>query len=68
VVILYCRRVEWSAAEDNVLLLCKVASMYLCPVPRKQIVTIQMIRDHLHRICPVSKFQSMCKVLEVYWG
>ncbi|PSN39178.1 hypothetical protein C0J52_14051 [Blattella germanica] len=47
-------RVEWSTTEDNLLLLCKVASMYLCPNPRKQVINFQMIRDILHNICPAS--------------
>ncbi|KAJ9600248.1 hypothetical protein L9F63_009473, partial [Diploptera punctata] len=45
-------RVEWSPKEDNLLLLCKVAAMYLCPYPRKQTITFPMIRDILHEICP----------------
>ncbi|GFG28372.1 hypothetical protein Cfor_01748 [Coptotermes formosanus] len=48
-------RVEWSTTEDNLLLLCKVASTYLCPIPRKQIINFQMIRDCLHQICPSSQ-------------
>jgi hypothetical protein len=55
--IFYCRRVEWSTTEDNLLLLCKVACMYLCPTPRKQVVTFPMIRDHMHQICSVSELQ-----------
>ncbi|XP_069672695.1 general transcription factor 3C polypeptide 1 [Periplaneta americana] len=47
-------RVEWSITEDNLLLLCKVAVMYLCPFPRKQIINFQTIRDVLHKICPSS--------------
>jgi len=62
---LCCRRVEWSTTEDNLLLLCKVASMYLCPIPRKQIINFQMIRDCLHQICPVSELQGMCWPLEI---
>ncbi|PNF33520.1 hypothetical protein B7P43_G17638, partial [Cryptotermes secundus] len=48
-------RVEWSTAEDNLLLLCKVACTYLCPTPRKQVVTLPTIRDYMHQICPASR-------------
>ncbi|XP_046989076.1 general transcription factor 3C polypeptide 1 [Schistocerca americana] len=47
-------RVDWSHTEDNFLLLCKVASMYLCPVPRQQLVPFQLIRDILHSKFPES--------------
>ncbi|KAK2581360.1 hypothetical protein KPH14_008126 [Odynerus spinipes] len=40
-------RVDWQPHEDNILLVCKVAMMYLCPNPRKQVVTFNMVRDVL---------------------
>ncbi|XP_066992630.2 general transcription factor 3C polypeptide 1 [Anabrus simplex] len=47
-------RVEWSTEEDNLLLLCKVASMYLCPNPRQQIIGFHVVRDILHEAIPTS--------------
>lgn len=47
-------RVDWSHKEDNFLLLCKVANMYLCPIPRQQVVPLQLIRDILHSKFPES--------------
>lgn len=43
-------RVEWTAPEDNVLLLFKVASSYLSPNVRNQLVSMQAWRDLLHRL------------------
>lgn len=40
-------RVDWSAEEDNFLLICKVAMMALCP-PRKVTVSGHQIRDCIH--------------------
>lgn len=40
-------RVDWQPHEDNILLVCKVAMMYLCPNSRKQVVTFNMVRDVL---------------------
>lgn len=42
-------RVDWTAPEDNVLLLCKVASAYLSPNSRHQSIPMQAWRDLLHR-------------------
>ncbi|XP_018403119.1 PREDICTED: general transcription factor 3C polypeptide 1 [Cyphomyrmex costatus] len=40
-------RVEWDTHEDNILLVCKVASTYLSPNPRKQMVSFITVRDVL---------------------
>ncbi|GLH04289.1 Uncharacterized protein GBIM_10026 [Gryllus bimaculatus] len=45
-------RVEWSTEEDTLLLLCKVASMYLCPNPRQQTIALSSVRDILHSCIP----------------
>ncbi|XP_034239860.1 general transcription factor 3C polypeptide 1 [Thrips palmi] len=48
-------RVEWTAPEDNILLLCKVASSYLSPQARNQCITMQTWRNLLHRVIDSSK-------------
>nr|CAD7425047.1 unnamed protein product [Timema monikensis] len=48
-------RVDWSVPEDHLLLICKTAAMYLCPNPRKQLITFHMIRDIMHRRNPNCK-------------
>nr|CAD7262279.1 unnamed protein product [Timema shepardi] len=48
-------RVDWSVPEDHLLLICKTAAMYLCPNPRKQLITFNMIRDIMHRRNPNCK-------------
>ncbi|XP_076248237.1 general transcription factor 3C polypeptide 1 isoform X2 [Calliopsis andreniformis] len=40
-------RVDWNSYEDKILLICKVAMMYLCPNPRKQVITFSAVRDIL---------------------
>lgn len=40
-------RVDWEQHEDNILLVCKVAMVYLCPNPRRNLVTYTAIRDIL---------------------
>lgn len=40
-------RVDWEQHEDNILLVCKVAMVYLCPNPRRNPVTFTAIRDVL---------------------
>ncbi|KAF7988582.1 hypothetical protein HCN44_001155 [Aphidius gifuensis] len=40
-------RVDWSSREDNILLVCKVVMMFLCPNPRRQIITFTLVRDVL---------------------
>ncbi|XP_011696801.1 PREDICTED: general transcription factor 3C polypeptide 1 isoform X2 [Wasmannia auropunctata] len=40
-------RVEWETHEDNILLVCKVATTYLSPNPRKQVVSFIAVRDVL---------------------
>ena len=52
---LYCRRVDWSPAEDSFLLLCKVASCYLFPKKRSQMITFSLVRDLLHSRFPESR-------------
>lgn len=48
-------RVEWTAPEDNILLLCKVASSYLSPQSRNQCITMQTWRNLLHRVISSAK-------------
>ncbi|CAL7934994.1 unnamed protein product [Xylocopa violacea] len=40
-------RVDWEPHEDKILLICKVAMVYLCPNPRKQVITFSAVRDVL---------------------
>ncbi|KAJ8670622.1 hypothetical protein QAD02_001881 [Eretmocerus hayati] len=40
-------RVDWEAHEDNILLVCKVATVYLCPNPRRNQISFITIRDVL---------------------
>ncbi|OAD53659.1 General transcription factor 3C polypeptide 1 [Eufriesea mexicana] len=40
-------RVDWEPYEDKILLICKVAMVYLCPNPRKQVITFSAVRDVL---------------------
>ncbi|KAK9307679.1 hypothetical protein QLX08_002085 [Tetragonisca angustula] len=40
-------RVNWESYEDKILLVCKVAMVYLCPNPRKQVITFSAVRDVL---------------------
>jgi len=47
-------RVEWETHEDNILLICKVATTYLSPNPRKQVVGFIAIRDVLRTFSYVS--------------
>ncbi|KAF2361512.1 hypothetical protein FHG87_007736 [Trinorchestia longiramus] len=48
-------RVDWSSAEDSLLLLCKVASCYLLPVSiRPRMLPFSLVRSVLHKHCPES--------------
>lgn len=40
-------RVDWEQHEDNILLVCKVAIAYLCPNPRRNLISYTAIRDIL---------------------
>lgn len=48
-------RVEWTAPEDNILLLCKVASAYLSPNVRNQSISMAAWRDLLYKLIDGSK-------------
>ncbi|KAB7499102.1 General transcription factor 3C polypeptide 1 [Armadillidium nasatum] len=48
-------RVDWSPAEDSLLLLCKVSSAYLFPHKKGQIITFCVVRDLLHSRFPESR-------------
>lgn len=48
-------RVDWSPEEDRVLLLCRVAIMYIALQAKKQVTIFQRIRDCLHRMMAMSK-------------
>ena len=48
-------RVDWEPHEDNILLMCKVAMMYLFPNPRKQFVSFIAVRDALRSYSPSSQ-------------
>lgn len=56
-------RVDWEPHEDNVLLMCKVAMMYLFPNPRKQFVTFIAVRDTLRTYsnCSNNKTSRACQ-------
>lgn len=54
-------RVDWNAQEDNFLLLCKVAQMYLIPNNRLM-VPGQLIRDLIHWQCKsLNKTSTACR-------
>lgn len=54
-------RVDWNEQEDNFLLLCKVAQMYLNP-NNKPLVPGQMIRDLIHWHCKsLNKTSTACR-------
>ncbi|KAK7085487.1 hypothetical protein SK128_012512 [Halocaridina rubra] len=48
-------RVDWSSAEDSFLLLCKVASCFLFPNKRSQMITFSIVRDMLHKRFPEAR-------------
>ncbi|XP_050686374.1 general transcription factor 3C polypeptide 1-like isoform X2 [Eriocheir sinensis] len=48
-------RVDWSSAEDSFLLLCKVASCFLFPNVRSQMITFSLVRDLLHERFPEAR-------------
>ncbi|XP_069959232.1 general transcription factor 3C polypeptide 1 isoform X2 [Cherax quadricarinatus] len=48
-------RVDWSSAEDSFLLLCKVASCFLFPNIRSQMITFSLVRDLLHERFPEAR-------------
>lgn len=49
-------RVDWSASEDSLLLLCKVASCYLLPSsPRPRMLPFTLVRNILHKRFPESQ-------------
>lgn len=56
-------RVDWEQHEDNILLMCKVAMMYLFPNPRKQFVTFTAVRDtlRLYSNCSHNKTSRACQ-------
>ncbi|KAK9512897.1 hypothetical protein O3M35_001209 [Rhynocoris fuscipes] len=46
-------RVDWSPTEDNLLLICKVASLYMSPNPKRQVAkNFSVIREILHSTYP----------------
>lgn len=47
-------RVDWEQHEDNILLVCKVAMLYLFPNVRKNLISFIMIRDVLRSYSFVS--------------
>lgn len=61
-------RVDWSQTEDNVLLLCKVAALYVSPNMRKFSINNTIIRDVLHDLLPTSlnKTSRACQRRIVY--
>ncbi|MPC14646.1 General transcription factor 3C polypeptide 1 [Portunus trituberculatus] len=48
-------RVDWSSAEDSFLLLCKVASCFLFPNVRSQMITFSLVRDLMHERFPEAR-------------
>lgn len=60
-------RVDWRPDEDNLLLLCKVGVLYLCPNSRKQSITSNTIRDVLHwHIKSYDKTSRACQRRIIY--
>lgn len=51
----FLSRVDWSSAEDSFLLLCKVASCFLFPNVRSQMITFSLVRDLLHERFPEAR-------------
>lgn len=62
------KRSDWTEHEDTMLLLCKMASTYLCPISRKHFIPSTVLRDVLHRICPRTKGKTstMC-IRRINW-
>ncbi|XP_076636938.1 general transcription factor 3C polypeptide 1 [Colletes latitarsis] len=56
-------RVDWDPQEDKILLVCKVAMVYLCPNSRKQVITFSMVRDVLrtYSIISYNKTSRACQ-------
>lgn len=56
-------RVDWDTREDNILLVCKVAMMYLCPNPRRQLITFTAVRDVLrsYSLTSLNKTSRACQ-------
>ncbi|XP_014204050.1 general transcription factor 3C polypeptide 1 isoform X2 [Copidosoma floridanum] len=56
-------RVDWEIHEDNILLVCKVAMMYLCPNPRRNVITFSAIRDVLraYSFTSLNKTSKACQ-------
>lgn len=60
-------RVDWHPEEDNILLLCKVAMLVLCPPNRRQCVSSQHIRDIMHwHLKSFDKTSKACQRRIVY--
>lgn len=56
-------RVDWDSHEDKILLVCKVAMTYLCPNPRKQVITFSVVRDVL-RTYSLSSYNKTSKACQ----
>lgn len=56
-------RVDWYPHEINMLLVCKIASTYLSPNPRKQMVSFLAVRDvlRMHSRKPDYKTSRACQ-------
>lgn len=56
-------RVDWDTREDNILLVCKVAMMYLCPKPRRQMIGFTSVRDVLrsYSVTSYNKTSRACQ-------
>ncbi|KAL1132316.1 hypothetical protein AAG570_010272 [Ranatra chinensis] len=63
-------RVDWSLQEDNLLLICKVASLYMCPDKRRQVLkNFCAVREILHETFPETsrnKTSRACQRRQLY--
>uniref|UniRef100_A0A6V7I8R1 Uncharacterized protein n=1 Tax=Bracon brevicornis TaxID=1563983 RepID=A0A6V7I8R1_9HYME len=61
-------RVDWDPKEDNILLVCRVVMTYLCPNPRRQLISFAAVRDVLRSYFTTShnKTSKACQRRLVY--
>lgn len=63
-------RVDWTPKEDNLLLLCKVANVFMCPYSlRKVMKNYSSIREMLHKFlpdCALNKTSRACQRRLIY--
>lgn len=60
-------RVTWNPIEDNLIMLCKIAILYLYPSERKHLINFGTVRDILHWSCKsYNKTARACQRRMVY--